>query len=67
MVTTDISTALGDKICQMAERKSIHHVRMFSKETIGQLLGKDERSAIAFDNGALASTLKFELQRFEQL
>lgn len=67
LVTDDISTSIGDKICQQAERKNIHHVRMFSKRKIGQLLGKDERSAIAFEKGALASTLKFELQRFEQL
>jgi uncharacterized protein len=67
LVTDDISVSIGDKICQLAERKKIHHVRMFSKMKIGQLLGKDERSAIALEKGALASTLKFELQRFEQM
>lgn len=67
LVTEDISASIGDKICSLADRKNIHHVRMFSKMKIGHLLGKDERSAIAFEKGALASTLKFELQRFEQL
>lgn len=67
LLTTDISAAIGEKIAALAERKKIYHVRMFSKEEIGQLLGKDERSAIAVATGALAETLKFELQRFEQL
>ncbi len=67
LVTDDISVSIGDKICQLAERKKIHHVRMFNKAKVGHLLGKDERSAIALEKGALASTLKFELQRFEQL
>lgn len=67
LLATDISESIGEKISQSAGRKNIFHVRMFSKEEIGQLLGKDERSAIAIEKGALAETLKFELQRFEQL
>lgn len=67
LLATDISESIGEKIGQSADRKNIFHVRMFSKEEIGQLLGKDERSAIAIGKGALAEALKFELQRFEQL
>jgi len=66
-ITEDISTSIGEKIFRLAGLKHVYCVQMFSKQLIGHIVGKEERSAIAFDNGALADTLKFELQRFELL
>lgn len=67
IMTADISPSIGSKISQLAELKNVYWARMFSKQLLGQLVGKEERSAIAFNRGALADTLKFELQRFELL
>ncbi|MBN1956602.1 MAG: DUF448 domain-containing protein [Desulfuromonadales bacterium] len=67
IMAPDISPSIGNKISQLAELKNVYWARMFSKQLLGQLVGKEERSAIAFNRGALADTLKFELQRFELL
>lgn len=67
ILTEDISVALADKICRTAEYKNVYCVRMFDKARLGRLLGREERSAAAFDHSALAGTLMFELERFEQL
>lgn len=67
IIAEDISTSIGNKIIRLAELKHVFCVRMLSKKLIGHIVGKEERSAIAFENCALAATLKLELQRFELL
>ena len=67
LLSDDISSAIGDKIRRSAESKKILCAQLFDKELIGQLLGKEERSAIAMEKCSLASTVMYELQRLEQL
>ncbi len=63
----DISPAIGAKIRHAAEANTVDCVCLFSKSVLGQTLGKHECSAVAFDQGHLAETLKNEIQRFDRL
>lgn len=67
LVSDDISTAIGNKIQKLAEQKSVCFIQLFNKFKMGQLIGKEERSAIAIKAGMLAQRLLFELHRYEQL
>lgn len=67
VVSEDISAPIGNKIRVLAEKKNIYFAQLFNKLKIGQMLGKEERSAIALDAGTLADRLLFELHRYEQL
>ncbi len=67
LVAKDISSAIGTKLENLAQRQNIECVHMFDKEKIGQILGKEEISALALASGALAEALLTELSRYRQL
>lgn len=67
VIAEDISTAIGKKIETLAQRENIYSVRLFDKQMIGQMLGKEERSVIAVPAGLLADSLLNELHRYRQL
>lgn len=67
IIAEDISAAIGKKIESLAQRKNIYYVRLYDKQMIGQMLGKEERSVIAIQAGLLADSLLNELHRYRQL
>ena len=67
IVTKDISTAIAEKIKVLSARHQVDCSQLFSKELLGQILGKGERSVVAVQAGALADAILIELQRYKQL
>jgi hypothetical protein len=67
IMAADISTAIGEKIEVLAQRKRIYTARLFDKQMIGRLLGKEERSVIAVQSGLLGDSLLNELHMYRQL
>ncbi|MCK5914431.1 MAG: hypothetical protein KAG12_11170, partial [Desulfuromusa sp.] len=55
------------KIEALAQRENIYCTRLYDKQVIGQMLGKEERSVIAVQKGLLADSLLNELHRYMQL
>ena len=67
IIAEDISAAIGQKIETLARSENIYSSRLFKKQMIGQMLGKEERSVIAVQTGLLADSLLNELHRYMQL
>ncbi|MEA3362498.1 MAG: DUF448 domain-containing protein [Thermodesulfobacteriota bacterium] len=67
IIANDISSGIGSKIEGLAKREKIATVHLYNKQMIGQMLGKEERSVIAVQDGLLADSLLTELRRYEQL
>ena len=66
ILAEDISAAIGKKIETLALRQNIYSARLYDKQIIGQMLGKEERSVIAVQAGLLADSLLNELHRYRQ-
>lgn len=67
LLCEDVSEPIADKIRHLTERRNVFDCQLFSKETLGQLLGKGERSVAAVTAGSLADALLIELQRYTQM
>jgi hypothetical protein len=67
VLTEDISESIGEKLTTAAARQRIPVFNMLTKNRLGQLLGKSERSVAAIAAGALADALLVELQRLAQM
>ncbi len=67
LIAEDISVAIGQKVEALAQRDNIYSARLYDKQMIGQMLGKEERSVIAIPAGLLADSLLNELHRYRQL
>jgi predicted RNA-binding protein YlxR (DUF448 family) len=65
IMATDITDNMKQKIENAATRQQIFCTQLFDKVFLGQMLGKQERSVVAIQNGALATLLKSELNRYE--
>ncbi|SHJ58307.1 LSU ribosomal protein L7AE [Malonomonas rubra DSM 5091] len=67
IVTNDISTAIAEKLQSLAAHHKVECSQMLTKDLLGQILGKGERSAVAVQKGTLADAILIELQRYKQL
>jgi hypothetical protein len=67
ILAEDVSPAIADKVSGKAAVVGVPWFVLGDKETLGQLLGKGERSVIAFRKGSLAESAGRELSRYEQL
>jgi ribosomal protein L7Ae-like RNA K-turn-binding protein len=65
VMATDIADNMKQKIESTATRQQIVCTQLFDKVSLGQMLGKVERSVIAIQDGALATLLNSELHRYE--
>jgi predicted RNA-binding protein YlxR (DUF448 family) len=65
VMATDIADNMKQKIDNTAIRQQIVCTQLFDKVSLGQMLGKEERSVVAIQNGALATSLNSELHRYE--
>jgi len=66
-VATDISEDIGEKIIKKALARSVPIFRYFEKNTLGQIMGRSERSVIAIRNELLADSIRTELCRLESI
>ena len=67
IVANDISVTIKNKIESLALKKNIYTAHLFAKDSIGQMLGKEERSVMAVQTGLLADSLLNELHMYRQL
>ena len=67
IIAHNISTAIAEKIEVLSARHQVNCSQLFSKDLLGQILGKGERSVVAVQAGALADAILIELQRYTQL
>jgi len=67
VLAEDISANIADKVKELSGRHQIPCVSMYSKDMLGQMFGKGERSVIAIEHGSLADALLTELQRYLQM
>ncbi len=67
ITATDISTTIEKKIAALALRKHIDTACFYDKQTMGQLLGKEERSVVAIQTGLLADSLLKQLHLYREL
>lgn len=67
IMTEDISAAIADKVNALADRCQVECSQLLSKDLLGQILGKGERSVVALQRGALTDAILIELQRYKQL
>ncbi len=67
IITEDISPAIADKIKSLADRQQVACSQLLSKDLLGQILGKGERSVVAVERGSLANAILIELHRYKQL
>lgn len=67
VLADDISSGIAEKVRELSDRHQVPCVSMFSKDMLGQMLGKGERSVVAIESGSLADALLSELQRYLQM
>lgn len=67
LVASDVSAAIGEKVAAKSAAAGVPCFSLFDKETLGRILGKGERSVIAFKQGLLAESVKIELSRYENI
>jgi len=67
LIAENISAGIAEKVTELASRYQVPCVNMFSKDKLGQLLGKEERSVVAVESGSLANALLIELQHYLQM
>ncbi|PLX82152.1 MAG: hypothetical protein C0616_02700 [Desulfuromonas sp.] len=67
LLAKDVSVGIGDKIRQRitASASGTPICQLFTKEHLGTLLGRDERSVVGIWQGKLSEALVLELQRYE--
>lgn len=67
LIAEDISANIGEKVYRRAEKSGVACHRLFDKDLLGHLLGKGERSVVAFRESPLVASIRKELIRFEQI
>lgn len=67
VLAVDISSAFALKLTNLAAKRNVAWINLFTKEKIGRLHGQDQYSALAVQSGLLADKLLSEVQRYQQL
>jgi ribosomal protein L7Ae-like RNA K-turn-binding protein len=67
LLAEDVSTGIADKVIGKADRMKIPCFRLLTKDFMGQVMGKGERSVIALASGPLAKAIMIELVRYKQI
>jgi predicted RNA-binding protein YlxR (DUF448 family) len=67
VLAEDISPDIGEKVTRRAAKAQVACFRLFDKDLLGHVLGKGERSVVAFRESPLAASIHKELVRLEQI
>lgn len=60
----DLSPTISAKITSLADVREVPYFTLFAKETLGQVLGKGQRSVVAITNCPLSDTIMSEISRY---
>lgn len=67
IMAEDLSAGIAEKVAGRAAMAGVKSARFFDKGTLGDLLGKGERSVVALAPGNLAAAIMTELSRYENI
>jgi len=67
LLAEDVSDGIADKVIGKAGRMNIPCFRLLNKDSMGQVMGKGERSVVALVTGPLAEAILLELVRYKQI
>lgn len=67
LMALDISEGVGEKVAHKAKRASVACYRFEDKGTLGELIGRGERSVVALKAGLLADSIRAELLRYKHI
>jgi hypothetical protein len=67
LLAEDISAAIGQKVLDKAGIFEVPCYYLASKDELGHLVGKGERSVIGLKTGSLAESLEVELLRYKYI
>ena len=63
-IATDISVDIGEKFRAVAQLKGVPCVALFTKERLGELIGKELRSVIAVSDSGFAGSIGLETEKY---
>lgn len=64
LFASDISDSIGNKLRYLAELNGAHHATLFTKDHLGDLLGKGPRSALLIQDDGFTAILNKEIYRY---
>lgn len=67
LLASDISPSVGERLQRKAAALELPVKQLLTKEQLGRLTGRAERSALAVENGPLCNSLQQELFRYEKI
>lgn len=67
ILSSDVSDGIGDKIRNKASHLGVPCFAFSTKEDLGHLLGKEERSVVGIKPGGLADSIIEELSRYKHI
>lgn len=67
LLAEDVSQGVGAKVEGRCRREGVDVIRMFTKNTMGMMLGRGEVSVMAFRDGSLTESLVLEIKRYQQI
>ena len=66
-IAIDISTDIGAKVLEMADRFAVPHVAIFDKDRLGAYIGKSLRSAVSVEHGGFVDKVTMEVAKYRNL
>lgn len=63
-LATDISADIGEKFRGLAELKGVACMALFTKERLGELIGKELRSVLAILDSGFVDSISLEMERY---
>lgn len=67
VVAEDVSEGIGEKVVRKAAAAQVECVRIFDKVRLGALVGREQRSVLAFEAGGLADEILQELRTYRKV
>jgi hypothetical protein len=66
-IAIDISTDIGAKVREMADRFAVPHIAIFDKDRLGAYIGKGLRSAVSIEHGGFVDKVTMEVAKYRNL
>jgi len=66
-VAVDISTDIGAKVLEMANRFDVPHIAIFNKDRLGAFIGKGLRSVVSIEHGGFEDKITMEVAKYRNL
>jgi len=66
-IAIDISTEIGAKVLEMANRFDVPHIAIFNKDRLGAFIGKGLRSVVSIEHGGFVDKITMEVAKYRNL